>query len=389
MRKKPGVRTKLIIVIIPVVVLLIVCFYLISRGMLLERDQEKLEAESLGYAKDIDGWVDRIMGELKVFEDAVNRGTFDGDEEILAFLETSVETNPAYPAGIYMGDDSGVYLDGSGWVPDSDWVLTERDWYVEGLEHDELAFGEPYYDSNTGQVCVSVSVRMDYEKAARVMAVDVYLDYVSDMMRAIKIEESGRAFLVTGDQVVIAHPEESMIEAVLSQMDSDKLYSNISREMDRGTTGLIRVKGDEGHYQVCILPIEHTDWTLVTFVSETEILKDMHQLEVSMILIAIIAAAILRMMNRIVRPVRLVTDTLAEVATGDFTRNLEIKGNDEIAAMSGNMQMFLEKMRNMIAEITETAKWLSDQSQENGTVSDTLTESAGYQQQAMEEMDMS
>ena len=58
-----------------------------------------------------------------------------------------------------------------------------------------------------------------------------------------------------------------------------------------------------------------------------------------MAVIAVVAAAvllllILRMMNRIVKPVQLVTDTLAEVAAGDFTRNLEVKGRDEIAMMS-------------------------------------------------------
>ena len=76
-------------------------------------------------------------------------------------------------------------LDASGWVPDADWVLTQRDWYLEGCEHQELAFGEPYYDSQTGQVCVSASVRMDYDRAVRVMAVDVYLDRIN-MMRGEK-----------------------------------------------------------------------------------------------------------------------------------------------------------------------------------------------------------
>ena len=48
--------------------------------------------------------------------------------------------------------------------------------------------------------------------------------------------------------------------------------------------------------------------------------------------------------------------------------------------------MFLKKMRGIIAEITDTAKWLSRQSQENGVVAGTLTQSSGHQQKAMEEM---
>lgn len=391
MKKKLGIRTKLILVIIPVVLVLIICFFLISRRLITSQAQDNLVAGSNVYAEDINGWVERIMGELKVYQNAINKGTFKNDQELLAFMETSLNVNEAYPVGLYMGDDSGTYLDASGWVPDADWVLTQRDWYLEGCEHQELAFGEPYYDSQTGQVCVSVSVRMDYDKAVRVMSVDVYLDYVADMMKEILLYDSGRAFLVTGSQMVIAHPEESMMEVRLDQQGLDTLYGNISAKLSQEFTGLTTVKGDSGSYLVYISPISHTDWRLVTFVSESEVLKDLHLLELYMVIIAVAAAAvlvilILRMMNRIVKPVQLVTDTLAEVAAGDFTRNLEVKGRDEIAMMSGNMQIFLKKMRGIIAEITDTAKWLSRQSQENGVVAGTLTQSSGYQQKAMKEM---
>ncbi len=391
MKKKMGVRTKLIIVIIPVVLALIVCFFLISRRLIVEQAQENLAASSNVYAEDINGWVDRILGELKVYQDAIDGGAFEDDQRTLAFMETSLGVNEAYPAGVYMGDDSGTYLDSSGWIPDADWVLTERDWYMEGREHEELAFGEPYYDSQTGQVCVSVSVRMDYDKAVRVMAVDVYLDYVADIMKDIRLYDSGRAFLVTGSQMIIAHPEESMMEATLNQQGLDRLYGNIGGKLSQGVTGLTTTRGDAGNYLLYISPIDRTDWQLVTFIPESEVLGKLRMLELYMVLIAVLAAAvlvalILRMMNRIVKPVQLVTDTLAEVAAGDFTRNLEVTGDGEIAMMSGNMQMFLGKMRGIMAEITDTAKWLSRHSQENGVMAGTLTQSAGHQQKAMEEM---
>lgn len=72
MKKKMGVRTKLIIVIIPVVLALIVCFFLISRRLIVEQAQENLAASSNVYAEDINGWVDRILGELKVYQDAID-----------------------------------------------------------------------------------------------------------------------------------------------------------------------------------------------------------------------------------------------------------------------------------------------------------------------------
>ena len=130
-------------------------------------------------------------------------------------METTVERNEAYPLGLYMGDDSGIYLDGSGWVPDSDWVLVERDWYVDGKDNATLSFGEPYYDSMTNQVCVSASVKMDYDKAVRVLATDVYLDYVSGLVSGISEEGDIEAFLVTsGTQAIIAHADTEMMAAI-------------------------------------------------------------------------------------------------------------------------------------------------------------------------------
>ncbi len=133
--------------------------------------KEKLTSQSQMYTADISRWTDNILAELNIYAKAIDEGTFRNDDQILQYLETSMGLNDAYPNGIYLGDDSGVYLDGSGWVPDSDWVLTERDWYLEGKDHETIAFGAPYFDSLSKQMCVSASVRLQDSDVIRVMPV--------------------------------------------------------------------------------------------------------------------------------------------------------------------------------------------------------------------------
>ena len=181
-----SIRTKLIGIIIPIVLIIIFSFF---------------------------GLSSKMVGEVQVYQNTIEEGNFADDAEILKYMETTVDKNEAYPVGLYMGDDSGIYLDGSGWVPGDDWVLVERDWYVDGKDNMELAFGEPYYDSMTGQVCVSASVRVDYDKAVRVLATDVYLDYVSGVVGDISSEDEMDAFLVTkGSQTIIAHHDAEMMD---------------------------------------------------------------------------------------------------------------------------------------------------------------------------------
>lgn len=391
--KKIGIRAKLIAVVVPIVFVIIISFFALSRNMITKISKEKLEAQSQVYAGEINAWVNQIFAELEVYKDTIEQGGFANDKEILAYMRTSVGKSEAYPVGLYMGDDAGVYLDASDWVPGPDWILTERDWYVDGRDNEEFAVGEPYYDSQTGDVCVSASVHLDYAKATRVLATDIYLDYVSGLVSNISEKDIGKAFLVTrNSQTIIAHPEVEMMDTVLSAEGIDSLYANVGEALAAGETGLISVEGDDGTYFACINTIAHTDWHLVTYMSRQDVLAELRELEKIMAFIAVGAAlvlifATLHLMNRVVKPVERVTDVIQKVAVGDLTQNIKVKGHDEIGRMSRNMQEFLVQMRETISGIVHTAEWLNKQSEEHGKVSDSLMASARNQAEAMGSME--
>ncbi|MDE6026167.1 MAG: methyl-accepting chemotaxis protein [Lachnospiraceae bacterium] len=388
--KKLGVRFKLIGVIIPVVLVMVIVFFALSRGTILKLATDKLTTESKVYAEKISSWTQQIFSELNLYKSTIEEAGFKNDEEILRYMETSYEKNPAFPIGLYMGDDAGVYLDGSGWVPGDDWVLTERDWYLEGINNKEFAFGEPYYDSQSGDVCVSATVRMNYDAAVRVLAVDVYLDYLSELV--VEITDSGidNAFFVTRDtQTILAHPDSNMVDVKLGAVDSDELYDNISSVVTDGKTGMVELSGKDGKYFVNINEIDNTNWYLVTCMKRSEVLKELSKVELVMIIVAVLAALVLifiiiHIMNGIVKPVERVTNVLQNVAEGDFTQSIEVKGNDEIANMGRNMQNFMEQMRNTICDISRTADLLNKQSEENGRVSEELADSSFHQNNAVE-----
>lgn len=388
-KKSMSIRLKLVCIIIPIVLVIIVSFFSLASNVVLKISQEKMQAEALAYAEEIGSWTNRILGELKIYQNSIEDGNFKNDAAVLKYLETTLEKNESYPTGLYLGDDKGVYLDGSGWVPGSDWILTERDWYVAGKDNEEFAFGEPYYDSMTGQVCVSASVRLDYTGATRVLATDVYLDYVSGLVSEISNHGNADAFLVTkNSQTIIAHVAKEMVALTLGTENMDVLYREIGTALAAGRCGIVSVNGNDGSYLACINPIAGTDWYLVTYVTEKNVLSELHQMEWIMTLIAVIATivllfAILHMMNQVVKPVKKMTAVIDRIAEGDFSHNLETRGNDEIARMSKNMQMFITQMQGTISEISSTAKWLEYQSVENRKVSDSLKKSSEKQSHEM------
>ncbi|MBQ7774440.1 MAG: methyl-accepting chemotaxis protein [Lachnospiraceae bacterium] len=394
-KRSMSLKVKLIVIVIPIVLAIMLSFFALARNVVLKSSKEGLASLSQVYTEEISSWTNQIFSELQIYQDTIEAGSFANDAAILAYMENSVDKNPAYPVGLYMGDDSGVYLDGSGWVPGADWVLTERDWYVDGKDNSTLAFGEPYYDSMTGQVCVSASVRMDYDKAVRVLATDVYLDYVSELMTEIANQGKVEAFLVTGgSQTIIAHINNEMLAVTLDAGGIDSMYGEVGKALNGEKEQVISITGDDGKYYACLNPVEHTDWYLVTYVKERQVLSDLHWMEMWMFLIAVVAAVvlivvILHLMNRIVKPVKKMTVVIDKIAEGDFAQNLETKGNDEIARMSKNLQEFIVQMRGTISEISSTAEWLEHQAVENDEVSDTLkaaSEKQAYEMEMMEQM---
>lgn len=387
--KNMGMKGRLILIVVPVILAIIVAFFALSRKQIVKLAKENLNADSKMYQEDITGWAERILSELQVYSDAIDDGVFRNDDQILTYLETSMERNDAYPNGVYMGDDTGVYLDGSGWVPDDDWVLVERDWYLEGKDHDTIAFGAPYYDSLSKQMCVSASVRIQNSKATRVMAADVYLDYVCGLMQDIEKGIDGTAMLVDKEsQKILAHSDEALMDKALTDSDLDSLYGNISACISKESSDAVAVKGDAGTYYVCVENIGGTNWCLVTSVSQRKVLSDLHWLELVMLIIAIVAAAILtvcliRLTNGVVRPVQQVTNGLSQVAEGDFTQDVVVTGSNELARMGDSMQNFIENMREIIRELTKTSEWMNSQSRANKIAAGNLLNSSKEQEEEM------
>ena len=389
MIKKLGLQIKMVLAIFCILLLIMIAFLGLSKKVVTDMTEEKLQAQSALQAGKINAWTAELFSELKVYEDTINDFDFGDDEALLTYIESSYERNPAYPAGLYMGDDTGKYFDGSGWVPGDDWVLVERDWYIDGLDNEEFAFGEPYYDSQTGDMCVSASVRMDYTGAKRVLAIDVYVNSVVDMVREISADDTLECFLVTsGSHMVVAHPENEMMAVTLGAEGQDKLYGKISEVLTEKPGSVYELKGSKGKYYVCMEPVENTDWLLVTYVEKQQVMQPYTFASIVTVIITIVSGCLLFIgttviTGSVVKPVHKMTDVINDIAEGDFSKNIKNGGSGEIAVMSRNMQMFIEKMRETIGEISETANWLKSQSVENEKASGRLLNSAQMQESAM------
>ncbi|MBQ8924626.1 MAG: diguanylate cyclase [Lachnospiraceae bacterium] len=154
-------------------------------------------------------------------------------EEILSYLEEESENissaiDENY-TGLY-GCFKGEFLDGAGWIPDEDYVVTERPWYLDALASDgEIIFVNPYLDSQTHTVMMTIS-RLLSDKES-VIALDLSLAEMQKITEAVVNDsDSEYAMVLDSSGGVVAHSDsEELGKNYLEEKNS--LGSAIAKEL--------------------------------------------------------------------------------------------------------------------------------------------------------------
>lgn len=326
-------NAKFVITIIPVVLVMIFIFFALTRNEIINLSKDKMALETLNCSEKINTWSEKTIKELNVYKSIIEK-TSTNDEKTLEIMKTSYETNDAYPYGLYLGDENGTYLDASGWIPDDDYVVAERNWYIEGIRHERFEFGEPYVDAMTGEVCVSATSTVNYKPEISVLSADVYWNDAEKIVEEAARGNLENVFCITGSsKIIMVDSSHKLIGESLSEhSERSKLLGNINELLSEGKTGQAKLEGNNKKYFVDIVKLETSDWYLVTVVSWDDILKNFERVQIIMLIVAAVASLLLILMT--LRTAKDISYIKNKARTDALTGILNRSGFREIVAMS-------------------------------------------------------
>lgn len=398
-KKRSSIKGKLLKILIPLItfIFIVIMGYTIfhTKNTIEKSLQQQMEQESNYNVEVIESWEKDIMSSLSAIKGTLETAKFNSDDEELRFLEKTAEFNENMPTAVYEGDASGVYLDGTGWVPDADYVVTERDWYKDGLNNTEFAFGEPYVDADTGNFIVSASALLNRpDRNKMVVAVDLGLDAITEEVAKIQVmdAESGYAFLVDAKtRTILAHKESEKNAMEISEQTEDAFLAEISGVLDGDGYRLHEIKDGGEMYYVAVEPVQGTSWVLVSCVSKDEVFEPLRSLVWQFSIITLVTVVLLSIflgyiIQKMMSPIQGLTGTIESIAGGDFTVTVEPKGNDEIATMSSALKDYIRKMSGIIGNIREIETQLDEKAQVGNDSSKVLYDTALEQSQSMDNM---
>lgn len=361
-----NITAKLVLAIIVSVaiavgVLLAVVYYQMSHT-LLEQSENLLETTTEKTLQETRAWMNKTLTMLETQRDIIEYEDMDVPT-MQEYIKHTVDQNDAYPAGLYVALTDGSLYHAS-FVPGPDFDTFSKSWYQNGLRSEDLILGDVYFDEDSQSYVVGASgVLKTKDGGVRgVVAADVYLDSISKIVSGVKMEETGGIFLVdTRTDTIIGHREKEIAGQQLGKVGGN-MYAYAAQRIRDGKTGL---SVNDGSY-IQVEKVPGSDWVAVAYVSQAEVLRELHQLTVSMIVVAVVAIAalillvILQVRRIIGLPVRELSQAATRIAQGELEQTIHYQSRDELGVLAYDFNQVTLRLREYVKYINEISEKLRE-----------------------------
>lgn len=281
-------------------------------------------------------------------------------EDIKKYLEILMKERRQFTS-IYIGTANGELLAGADWDPPSDYIVIQRPWYVKAAKEKKLIYTEVYHDAylNKSTVTIAKPFYDDVGELSGVIATDIDLSTISQILNPYSGNEEGISFLADSNGIIIGYDDKTENKTTIYDIFPEfKInHENFLKDME--------YEGKDGF--LAYYYIERLDMYLINFVPVTGTLKTGQQLILIFtsfisILFAVIFVFIIFQRRNIIHPVeKLVSDILNIPMRLDV--DYKISENDDllyevrktINELLTNKNELLKKMEVAQEEITSVA----------------------------------
>ncbi|WP_312370382.1 methyl-accepting chemotaxis protein [Lachnoclostridium sp.] len=393
---KRSIKTKLILIIAPLVVLaigtLLMITYTTSRKIIMDDANQLVKSLTKSNANEIETWSQEIITSLNQIQNTLNNVELDNNA-LLKYLKTTMNQNDSFEYGVYVGTDRQEMITPFDFTMPSDYIVADKDWFKEGLQNEHFQYGTAYLDAHTGEYVVSASAKLKSANGVQKVAVaDISLKNMSKIISTKKIKETGKLFIVdVTSSKILAINDETLINTDFNSSNNNKLIADMANGINLDIDEITELTLDGSKYSVDVQSIKNTPWKVIGYIPHSEILQTLNNLQSTLLVLFLSSMIVLvvlveRVIHYIIRPVKKLNSSIEKITAGDFSVDVSINGNDEIAMMCNNMQRFIETMRGTIIEVTSMSNSLGKQSDNSNKIAEVLYESAQTQSNAMLEL---
>ncbi|WP_395503197.1 methyl-accepting chemotaxis protein [Ectopseudomonas mendocina] len=297
------------------------------------------------------------------------------------------KTHPA-AAILSIGLEDGTYAK---WPDDpqlSNYDPRVRPWYKAAMASPGKTVRTPayYYDKDDVALVGTARAMLDQAgKAKGVFVVSVSLKNLTELLKSIKLGDSGYVMLIEDGTVLVDPRDDAHNFKPLK--DLGEPYAKLAAT----PSGMTEVEINGVDYMANVWTSPVLGWRYIGLIERSEVMAAATQmtyltLAIVAVLVLLLAGLAAALAKVIVRPIGQVSSGLQSIADGegDLRHELKVQGKDETAELAGWFNQFLAAIRQLVQRIGSASANLQDASHVNSQVASDMNQAAGRQRQSVE-----
>ena len=358
----------------------------------IERNQDAVQA----FQDDLESFFSNQENLLRATTNLDSVQSVDQDE-MFADFDYAIDINPDL-LHIYLGSADGeMFIRPDTELPEG-FDPRDRPWYQEArdVEQGEAIWTDPYVDAGTGQLIISAAVPAFDEDGdfIGVVAADISLELMSNLVETYEIGETGYPYIATNDGALIAHPDSSMVEA---EFNISEVF-DITGILGTGETGNLEYQYEGVDSIASYAPLDQIDATVFAQINQDEAFASAITLRNIIVIISILAILGITVVisyfirKHVLKPIVNLNGVITRLADFDLRFDEEHEANnyldweDEI----GDITRSIAEMQQNLYETVERESRISDNlaasSQELSANSQEISASAEQVSTAIEQV---
>ncbi|ERM16946.1 methyl-accepting chemotaxis protein [Brevibacillus laterosporus PE36] len=299
-------------------------------------------------------------GTVKI--DAIANGGLEAElaQEFKRYIQAHPNTS-----SLFIGTEASGYTQYPVKNMSSHYDPRDRPWYTDAMkEPGKAVITAPYILTGTETIAVSIvtQLRDMTGKAVGVFGIDTNLLNLTEVLKEMKIGETGYVMMISAEGTVLANPQyPDMISKNVKDLDNKTLA-----QLSEMSTGQLEVVMENQNYLTNVYTSPKTGWKYISFIEQRELNSSIDHiffliLIMSVILgvIALVASIILA--GKFSKPIITLIGHMQEIGEGDLTKEVQphlLQRKDELGTLANSLQSMQLSIKYLISEIVSASKKL-------------------------------
>ncbi len=264
--------------------------------------------------------------------------------------------------------------------------------------------GEPYYDETIEDLkdilMVSPSIPiMDDGEFIGMAGIDLDVSKVQQIVKTIKPFKSSEAYLLSLNNVVVAHTNSKFYNKNILEMNKlhKAEYVKALGFVKNNKSYSFKIeKGDSGEdIYVSFVPIElgrnNEIWALATETPISQVIKESNKIfyytiAIGVIGILIFIVIIYYTLNRVTSKFQIAIDHSQEISDGDLRSRIESSSIRDVNLLASSINNMADKLKSIIVDINRSSELINESSNDITSFSDELANGSSKQVESVNEV---